>query len=84
MELLNIRTLFILSNQPATQSAYQPKSEKCAYLWHFSTDLVEICYRVSKWKDSTYKCDLYVFEHANQPNQPTTQPANYPKSEKLA
>ena len=84
MEELNICALFILSNQPTTQPAYQPKNEKCAYLWHFSTDLVEICYRVSKWKDSTYGCDLYVFEHANRPNQPTTQLAYHPKSEKLA
>ena len=28
MEALNIRTLSILSNQPTTQPAYQPKSEK--------------------------------------------------------
>ena len=38
MEELNICTLFILSNQPTTQLANQPKSEKCAYLWRFSTN----------------------------------------------
>ena len=54
MEELNICTLFILSNQPTTQPAYQPKSEKCAYLWRFSTNLVQVWYGVSKWKDSTY------------------------------
>ena len=48
MEELNICTLFILSNQPTTQPAYQPKSEKCAYLWRFSTNLVEIWDAVSK------------------------------------
>ena len=84
MEELNICTLFILSNQPTTQPAYQPKSEKCAYLWRFSTNLVEIWCGVSKWKDSTYVCDLYAFEHANRQNRSTTQPANWPKSEKLA
>ena len=80
MEELNICTLFILSNQPTTQPAYQPKSEKCAYLWRFSTNLVEIWYGVSKWKDSTHVCDLFMFEHANRP---TTQPAFRPKSENL-
>ena len=49
-----------------------------------STDLVENWYGVSKQKDSTYVCDLYVFEHANRPNRPTTQPAYQLKSEKLA
>ena len=54
---------------------YQPKKEKRAYLWHFSADMVEIFYGVSKLKDSTYICDLCAFEYANWPNQPTTQPA---------
>ena len=36
----------------------QPKSEKRAQLWHFSTDLVKTWYVVSKWKDSTYVFDL--------------------------
>ena len=80
MEELNICALFILSNQPTTQPAYQPKSDKCAYLWRFSTNLVEIWCGVSKWKDSTHVCDLLMFEHANWPNQPTTQPAHQPKS----
>ena len=84
MEELNICTLFILSNQPTTQPAYQLKSEKCAYLWRFLTNLVEIWYGVSKWKGSTYVCDLYAFELANRPNRPTTQPAYRPKSEKRA
>ena len=84
MEEINTCTPFILSNQPTTQPAYQPKSEKHAYLWHFSTDLIEICYGVSKWVDSTYECDFYAFKHAHQPNQPTTQPAYRPKSGKLA
>ena len=83
MEELNICALFILSNQPTTQPAYQPKSDKCAYLWRFSTNLVEIWYGVSKWKDSTHVCDLFMFEHANRPNQPTTQPAYRPKSKNL-
>ena len=48
MEELNICTLFILSNQPTTQPAYQPKSEKRAQLRHFSTNLVETRYVVSK------------------------------------
>ena len=43
------------------QPAYQPKSEKRAQVWHFSTDLVETWYVVSKWKDSTYVFDLYRF-----------------------
>ena len=72
MEELNICALFILSNQPTTQPAYQPKSDKYAYLWRFSTNLVEIWYGVSKWKDSTYVYDLYALEHGNRPNQPTT------------
>ena len=84
MEGLSICKLFILLNEPTTQPAYQPKNEICAYLWHFSTDFVEIWCGVSKWKDSSYVCDLYAFEHANRPNRPTTQPANRPKSEKLA
>ena len=84
MAEINICTLFILSNQPTTQPAYQPKSEKCAYLWHFSPDLVEICYGVSEWKGSTYECDLYAFEHANWLNRPTTQPSYRPKCEKHA
>ena len=83
MEGLNICKLFILLNQPTTQPAYQPKSEKCAYLWCFSTNLVEIWYGVFKWKDSTNVCDLYAFEHANWPNRPTTQLAHQPKSENL-
>ena len=83
MEELNICALFILSNQPTTQPAYQPKSDKYAYLWRFSTNLVEIWYGVSKWKDSTHVCDLFMFEHANRPNQPTTQPAYRPKSKNL-
>ena len=82
MEELNLCTLYILSNQPTSQPAYQPKSEKHACFSHFSTDLVEVCYGVSKWKDSTYECDLFAFKHANWPNQPTTQPAYQPKSEK--
>ena len=59
------------------QPAYWLKGAylKRAYLWHFSTDLIKICYGVSKWEDSTYVCDFYAFEHANWPNQPTTQPA---------
>ena len=66
MEELNICKLFILLTQPPTQPAYQPKSEKCAYLWHFSTDPVEIWYGVSKWKDySSYQTSL-------PPNQPTS------------
>ena len=83
MEELNICALFILLNQPTTQPAYQPKSDKYAYLWRFSTNLVEIWYGVSKWKDSTHVCDLFMFEHANRPNQPTTQPAYRPKSKNL-
>ena len=58
MEELNICTLFILSNQPTTQPAYQPKSEKCAYLRRFSTNLVKIWYGVFKWKGSTHVCEL--------------------------
>ena len=73
----------IRPTQPA-QPAYRPKSEKRALLWQFSTDSVEIWYGVFKWKDSTYVCDLYAFEHADRPNRPTTQPAHRPKSEKLA
>ena len=83
MESLNGKTQHMHTIYPV-KPAYQPKKEKRAYLWHFSTDLVEICYGVSKWKDSTYVCDLYAFEHANRPNQPTTQPAYRPKSEKLS
>ena len=60
----------------------QPKSEKCE-LWHFSTNLVETCYEVSKWKDSTYVCNLQRFQHANQPNQPTTHPVYRLKVEKV-
>ena len=45
--------------------------------------MVEIWYGVSKWKDSTHVCDLFMFEHANRPNQPTTQPAYRPKSKNL-
>ena len=66
------------------QPAYQPKSEKCAYLWCFLTNLVEIWYEVSKCKDSTHVCNLFMFEHANWPNRPTTQLAYRPKSGKLA
>ena len=80
MEGLSICKLFILLNQPTTQPAYQPKNEKCAYLWRFSTNLVETWYGVSKWKDSAHVCDLFMFEHANQPNPPTTQPAYRRKS----
>ena len=83
MEELNICALFILSNQPTTQPAYQPKSDKYAYLWRFSTNLVEIWYGVSKWKDSTHICDFLMVEHANRPNQPTPQPAYRPKSKNL-
>ena len=76
MEELNICTLFILSNQPTTQPAYQPKSEKCAYPWHLSTNLVEIWYAVSKWKDSTYVCDdlrlsMLTSQTSLTPIQPT-------------
>ena len=53
MEGLSICKLFILLNQPTTQPAYWPKSEKRALLWHFSTDLDETWYAVSKWKDSS-------------------------------
>ena len=83
MEEFNICTLFILSNPSTSQPAYQPKSEKCAYLWRLLTNIVEILYGVSKWKDSTHVCDLFMFEHAYRPNRPTTQPAYQPKSEKL-
>ena len=37
---------------------YQRKREKLAKLQHFSTNLVETWYAVSKWKDSSYVCDL--------------------------
>ena len=81
MEELNICTLFILSNQPTTQSAYQPISEKRAKLCHFSTDLLETWYGDSKWKDLTHVCDLCAFEHVNWPNQPTTQSTKPSKNE---
>ena len=42
-------------NWSTTQSAYRPKSEKFAK--HFSTDLDETWYAVSKWKDSSHVCD---------------------------
>ena len=84
MEELYICAIFNLSNQPTTQPAYQPKSEKCAYLCRFSTILVEIWYGVAKWNDSTHVCDLFMFEHANWPNRPTIQPAYRSKREKLA
>ena len=71
MEELNICTLSILSNQPTTQPAYQPKSEKCAYLWCFSINLVEIWYGVSKWKNSTYAHYLPC-QTTLPPNQPTS------------
>ena len=78
---LNICTLFILSNQPTTQLAYQPKSEKPALLWHFSTDLVETRYGVSKWKNSTY-AHYSSCQTSLPPNQTTIQPAYQPDNEK--
>ena len=77
MEELNIYTLFILSNQPTTQPAYQPKSEKCANFGIFQPIWLKFGME-SKWKDSTHICDLFMFEHVNRPNGPITQLAYGP------
>ena len=71
MEELNICTPFILSNQPTTQSAYQPKSEKRIKLCHLSTYLLETWYGVCKWKNSTYAHYLSC-QTSLPPNQPTS------------
>ena len=70
MEELNICTLFILSNQSTTQPAYQPKSEKCAHLWHFSTNLVGIWYG---WTQHMYVIYLRLSMLTGQTDLPPNQ-----------
>ena len=40
-------------------------------------------YGDSKWKQFTHVCELYAFEHVNQPNQFATQLTSPPKRENM-